>query len=339
MCALQPVRYAGLLTEILNIKNIEIFIENLDELIESLCKLTHNAVAYVNSCIEKINSLDLDESELKQKLKDCKKKLKEAKVNAQNFRDKVETFFEYADLDEEREESMKKAIKEKDFKTLNDYIFLMRSYLEQSKKYYEEDFLPVFKEAEELCKSTPQQCEVKKTEAKNRKNVARVVGGAIAAGGVAAIIGAGVTASVVVGAFTFGIGTPLVLGLTAVGATGVAAIGTGTAGVAGVTTHLLASHFEKLQKTFQDISNNFDSLADDFSDLGLHMDKVIKRLKAVSEDSENIATSIGIQCNTHEISKVFDILLKGIKTAHQKLLSPMTSELVQPIQAPASIIL
>lgn len=306
MNTLSPENYFCLLKTILSG-------QNLDDLVQKTNKFTCTTVECVNSAVEKINSLDLDEGELKQQLKESKEKLQDANIRVQEFSETVAKFFLHADLEDEHVQSMKNAIKEQNFKEMNDYVDMIRHDLEVIYKCYQDDLSPAYKKARELCKSGVQQCKAREYDAKNRQNVARIVGGGLALGGIAGGIGGGLAASAILGCFTFGIGTAVGVCVTAVA--GAVTVGAGTAAATGVATHKLASYYEKMRVTFQNAYKDFDRIDDEALELKRSMDKVMKQLRDITDDANKAVKGEQKQFTPADLG----MLLEGIKSAHKKI--------------------
>ena len=122
------------------------------------------------------------------------------------------------------------------------------------------------------------------------------------------------------GVFTFGIGT--VVGLAITGAA-VGTVGVVTAGTAGATTYLVSRNFEKLEKTFRDLSSEFVKVAKSISDLGSNMDKVLQKLKATGKNLDMLmknhitAQQGNDEFDRKQFTKAFEMLLEGIRKGRQ----------------------
>lgn len=300
-----------------NIKDLIAFLKCLNELFEMFNKIVLNIVTIVNSAIEKINSLSTDEVELRQQLEDCKQKLLTAKSDGEVYNGSIRKLLQFGRLDKNEAEKVKEEFRKGELKSLNEYIRQIVRYLDQSAPHYKA-FLSNFEDAKSQCTSTLTKCERKKVEAKNRKVVARVIGGGAAAAGAGAVVGGGVTASIVAGMFTFGIGTAVGLGITAIVASGAIAAGVGTAGVAGVTSHLVARQYEKARTTFQEICEDLEKLNAEVNKLKRSMSDTKNSISAISDDTDNVNANIADQVEYEQFCKVFDILLQGIREAYTK---------------------
>ena len=268
----------------------------------------------VISVIEKINKLDIDESELKQKRRECVVKLETAGTSANTFIESAKNFFIYADLDPDQEATIKEYYRTGNYEGIKSHINKVQAFLEQTHECYEE-FMKKFSEAKASCDGITEKCAAKKTDARNKKIAARVAGGGVAvAGAGAGVVGVGVAASLVAGVFTFGTGTAVGLAITG------AAAGVVTAGTAGATTYLVSHNFEKLEKTFGDLSSEFEEVAKDVSDLGSIMDKGLQKLKVTDKNLDmlmknHITAQQGDEdeFDYKQFTKAFEILLEGIR--------------------------
>lgn len=309
----RSLQKATKILQLVDIESIEHFLKQLEELLGISIDFGSNVVARVNSAVEKINSLDSDESKLKEELSECKKKLQDTKNKAVSFEERVRKFFDLADIDEATAKTIKESLQKNNKTPLEAHLETLTRYLMRCAEFYE-DFQKVYQETEKLCRKTSSECNAKKVEAKNRKYVARAVGGGAAVVGVGGVIGGGVAASVVVGFFTFGIGTVVGLAITSVAAAGTIAAGAGTAGVAGVTSHLVARNFEKIQKTFQGICEDLDKVNESVTDLGMRMSSWNTLiLESVNCDRKNVQAELENKMSANQLCRSFDVLQEGIK--------------------------
>ena len=303
------------------IKDLNSFANEFDKLAKQIYSLLHWFADTVSSVIVKINDLDINESELKQKLRECVEKLETAGTSANTFIESTRNFFTYADLDPDQEATIKEYYRTGNYKGIKSHINKVQVLLEQTHKCYEE-FMKKFEAAKASCDDIVGNCDTKKVAARNKKIATRVIGSSAAVAGAGAVgaagVGAaGVTASLVAGFFTFGIGT--IVGLAITGAA-VGTVGLVTTGTAGVTTYLVARNFEKLEKTFRDLSNEFVKVATDITDLGSNMDKVLQKLKTTGNNLDmlmknHIAAQQGDEneFDHKQFTKAFEILLKGLR--------------------------
>ena len=302
------------------------FLEDLssldfNELAQQIYSLLEWFADTVSSVIEKINKLDIDESELKQKRRECVENLETARTSAGTFIESAKNFFIYADLDQDQEATIKEYYRTGNYEGIKSHINKVQVLLEQTHECYEE-FLKKFEAAKASCDGIVGKSDAKKTAAKNKKIAARVIGssaavagaGAVGAAGVGAV---GVGASLVAGVFTFGIGT--IVGLAITGAA-VGTVGVATAGAASATTYLVSRNFEKLEKTFRDLSSEFEKVTKDVSDLGSIIDKVLQKLKATGKNLDmlmknHITANQGDdeEFDHKQFTKAFEMLLEGIR--------------------------
>lgn len=308
-------------------------LEKLPELLEAINQIVCKVIGNVNSAVEKINSLDVDGVELKQQNEKCKQNLEAVTAKGEAFLNSVIKLLCFANLDASEIEQHRISFQHGDFKPLKDYITQIRRYLERSENHYQA-FLSAFREAKSLCKDTSTRCEKKMIEARNWKVVARAVGGGATVAALGAGIGGGVTLSIVAGVFTFGIGTVVGLSITAVAAM---TAGVGTAAVAGVATHLVAESFEKARATFESICSELGKTDLELKSLERRMSDLEMVIASVIDDIENVDASIASDVQHKQFCKVFDILVEGIKAAHDKStgnVSTTTMPANSPTQAP-----
>lgn len=275
-----------------------------------MCKIT----ACVNLAIEKLSSFGIEKFELKQQLQECKEKLNGLNSYADKLKASLKSLLDYADLDDKEFEDIKKSIKKKELKCLKDYLYLTNEYLIKS-TYCCQNFVQAYEEAKTLCKGTAEAIEGKILEAKNKKTAARVVGGGASALVLASGIGGGIAASIIVGFFTAGIGTVIGLGITA--ASAATAVGGGV-GVS-VITHLTANHYRELERAFQNLRTDMNSVDTDISHLGDMMRDVQMKLKATNDNKDVVECGITREVEPDNLLRVLKVLLKGIKEARNKL--------------------
>ena len=92
-------------------------------------------------------------------------------------------------------------------------------------------------------------------------------------------------------------------------------------GVASVTSHLVACRFEKMYSTFQDICADFQKLNEQAFVLETCTSKIKETLRSLSDDTENMDSNISEGANYEQFCTVFDMMLKGIRKAQDKITS------------------
>ena len=90
--------------------------------------------------------------------------------------------------------------------------------------------------------------------------------------------------------------------------------GVGTA----AATHLTASHFKQLQDVFVSLNEDIDGLDEDVSQLGDSIRRTINGTKNDTGMVEKVMSG-SVQVGSEELSKVLEILVTGIKEAHDQL--------------------
>ena len=294
--------------------NLNSSADELDKFVKQINSLSYG---HINSAIERIDKLDVNEIELKQKLRECVEKLEMTGTSAGTFVESTQNFFTYADLDPDQEATIKEYYRTGNYEGIKSHINKVQAFLEQTHKCYEE-FVKKFEAAKASCDDVAGNCNARKAAARNKKIATRVVGsGAAVTGagvaGAAGVVGAGVAASVVAGVFTFGIGTIVGLAITSAA---VGTVGVVTAGAAGATTYLVSRNFEKLEKTFRDFSSDFVEVANDISNLGLSMNKLLEKLKVTGKwlDSLKKRHVVAEQGDEYKhFTKAFEMLLEAIR--------------------------
>ena len=118
----------------------------------------------------------------------------------------MKSLFDYANLDEKRFQDMKNNIAKRNFRPVNDYLFLVKQYSQKS--------ITCFSKLEKaqyvvLCDKTEQGIEVKRAQAKSKKTKTQAIGGTAAGVALAGGVTTGVAVSIIAGVFmiTFGVGT------------------------------------------------------------------------------------------------------------------------------------
>ena len=291
------------------IKDLNSIANESDKLAKQIHSLLH-WIANMSSVIERINKLDIDESELKQKQQECVVELETAQTSAGTFIKSAKNFYIYADLDSDQEAIIKEYYRTGNYEGIKSHINKVQVPLGQTHEFYEA-FLKKFEAAKASCDGIVGNCDTKKIAARNQKIATRVIGTSVAVAGAGTLAGigtVGIGVSVVAGVLTFGIGT--ILGLAITGAA-VGTVGVVTAGTAGATTILVA---RKLEKTFRDLSNEFEKVTKDVSDLGSIMYKVLRKLKATGKNLDMLIKKHKYEEFNHEqFTKAFEMLLKGIR--------------------------
>lgn len=275
--------------------------DKVDQVISSI-------VAVVNSAIEKLKSIGLEKFELKQQLQECKESLDGVRSHADQLTASVKSLFEYAHLDDQTFEAMKRSIERNELKCVEDYLYLTNEYLTKTFNYYK-NFLQAYEETKAQCRNMATEIERKRLEAKNKKTATRVLGGTAATVGLAGGIGGGIAASIAVGVFTAGIGTVIGLGITAAGAATAVSGGAG----AGVTTYLAARHYRELERAFQNLCTDMDSLDADVSQLGRMMGTLETKLKGIRDNKDVVECSITRRVEPDALIRVLKNFLKQIK--------------------------
>lgn len=300
------------------------FMECLNDLVETYNGFSCNVVVLVDSAVEKLNSLrvdmHVDTYELMQQIQKSKQKLTNTQSKAKTFTAGIKKLFQFADVDKNRAESMKSSFRKGEFSSLHQYVEQIRKYLQQSHRHYKK-FLPALKEAESMCQGTAVSCERRRNKARKRKVITRLIGGGVTTAGLGVWIGGGITASILAGLFTCGAGTAIGLGITAIAAGSAITAGAGTVGVASVTSHLVACRFEKMHSTFRDICADFQKLNDQAFVLETCTSKIKETLKSLSDDTENMDSNISKGADYEQFCTVFDMMLKGIRKAQDKITS------------------
>jgi hypothetical protein len=268
--------------------------------------------------IERLNFLsESGEHDLKEEVRECQTKLKQAFSYSHNFTERVQSFYNMADLKPAQVQEMKNAIKSGKRRILRSYIASLKNSLEQCSERYEE-FLVKFTEAKSMCDRVLRKCEEKKSEAKNRKITTRGVGAFGA--GVLGVAGVGVLG--VFGVVTAGVGPAVLCGVGAA--------------VVGVTSYKVAQRFERLEAFFRALCEDMDKLNTKVDTLGPNMLE-IERMLVTHSDGIDTAENTGITEDEGDSSfsalqfdffcGAFDCLLTGIESCKQKFLSRCKVEL------------
>lgn len=92
-----------------------------------------------------------------------------------------------------------------------------------------------------------------------------------------------------------------------------AGVGIGAAG--GMATHFIAEDFERASTTFQGICEDMEKLSKELESHNQHTIKLRSLSTSTTDDATNLSASIDRMEYGH-FCKVFDILLEGIKEAH-----------------------
>ena len=100
----------------------------------------------VISEIKMINELDIDD---KQKCREWMQNLEKAKISAGTFLNNAHTFFEYACLNSNQQNSIKNYYRKGNYEEVKAYINQVQQYLVFAQKYHKE-FMEKFKEARSL---------------------------------------------------------------------------------------------------------------------------------------------------------------------------------------------
>lgn len=272
--------------------------------------------------IKKINSLKIsDDNNLKKIMKDYGTALKTAQTSANTVIEAANTFFSFADLDESMTEQINEFYKNGNYTDINKYFDQTKKYLQRIQEVHTE-----FKEKYELAKincSITESIDEKKATAQNKKKVTRAIGSGAAVVG-AGIVGVGVVLSIVAGVFTFGVGTIVGLSLT-----GAAAIGTGFVGfvAAGATTYVLAENYKEVEKVFQELAQDFESLDSFTTKVGSNMEEIMQQLTHIEKEVEILKTNhmtveqgeSDATFESTQFSKAFHRILKGIRKGHDIL--------------------
>lgn len=209
---------------------------------------------------------------------------------------------------------MKNATKTGNKQPLRTYIDQLQGFLKQCQLRYTE-FLEKLDLARISCAEISRECEARKSSAKDKKNLAKVVGG-----GAVGVLGVG-NIAVAAGLFTFGLGTVAVLGT--------AAFGTGMVGI-------MARNFARLEATFKELCKDMDTLNTEVDDLGPSMKEIERMLTTTSDNAEKVEKAdAGLKddeesCQYFEFSLfcgAFDILLDGVKSCRLRLTNPFPRNL------------
>ena len=311
---------------------------------------------FTNSAIERINQLDIDESELKQQQQECKEKLEMAKILAEKFFVSVLKFFIYADLDLKQETTIKESYRNGTYEEIIKYIHQMQQYLEGTQIIYEE-FNEKFKLAKSSCDGMIKKTAARNATrvvgsggavaSGSAASVGSVGGGSAGSvgGGSAGSVGGGSAASVgsigggsaasvgsVGGGSAASVGSYASVGSLADGIIvyllGIImnrafrrALGNFTARIlARASTYLFSRNFEELEKTFRDLSIELEGVANDISNLGSSIDKVLRKLKVTGENLDILKNShVAAKPDDEEefqyqhFTKAFEILLEIIR--------------------------
>lgn len=299
-----------------NPEDIKYFISILQKLAEQANHVYKLVKTELGPIIQKIKSLKIEEEYLRDQQQRCKRALASAETKARTLVNNVQTLFDYADLEEDKAQSMKESFKSGTSRIVN-YTEQIKRYVKRSQKSYQE-FQTKYDEGIEICREVAAKCEIKSNEAKGLKVISGAAGGvAGGASGVAAVAagaaGAGITAAVVAGPATLGVAT--ITGLTVAAGTGVVAVGAAATSLAIGTA--LALKYEKLQKSFDEIIEDLENITNDFDQLSSHMEHLNEMLEITSNKTDDVEDHLIKDFD--DFCVVFDILLKGVQSAHQVL--------------------
>lgn len=267
-------------------ENVATFVKTVVELHEYLeCEIDIFLRA-LNSFITVADKPKAVARESRLDVKNVIDELKQAVHKYYLFVDNINDFFMYG-RDESRMKRINQGIERDDCRELHDFTDRLKRYLAAAERYYEESSTAL-ERVRTTSKKGAEDSRVHSSEAKTKKNVARVVGGTaaagtIAAGGsVAAAATAGVIVSIAIGVCTGGVGTVVGVTLTAVGSfVGGVALGTSI----GAGTHVIASEFKELEKTFNGLTDSFNKVHRSATSV---LDKLMTMNDALDAISRNI---------------------------------------------------
>ena len=291
--------------------------------VEKLSVLTSGLIEKIKNTLDDINSLEADVTELKDKLLKCRSLLAKSQITASTLVKRMSKCVEYGHLNEEEKTKMctlvEKAFIENDkCKELNSYINQLYRYLEQCKKCYE-TFAKYYKDAIDSCSDGRIDCEKKKKDAAKGESQMNAGRRAAVGAGVVAAVGGVAVAATVAGLFTFGIGAPIVLGVAGLASGGSIVGGVATSATAAVYLGRTAAKYEKVEKGFDSISNDFWSMKDIAEKTDLAMFGLNELVKSMQDDARNVESNVKEDVDYNSFEKVFNVLLEGIAEAKEKV--------------------
>lgn len=302
--------------------------ESLEILVGNIGKLTSYASALadkMHSLLDHIDSLEGDVSELKGQLLKCKNLLLKTHITARSFMSGIEKLLRYGDLNQQDLAEMKQGVRDGKYSSLNDYLAQLSRYFNQASASYEH-FKGFHTQAETACKTGIAECgkkrkEASKTIASSAGTVAKTAGIVAGVGGIAA--GA---AAAVAGIFTFGLGVPIVLGISAPLVVGVSAAASGGAIAGGGATFMagralsdIGSHYAAIENSFKEISDGFQYMVTNASNIDVSMFKFKNKVKGLSIASDDVAANT--EKDFRSFGETLDILVDTIKEARKEIKS------------------